>query len=136
MFDTGIGILIVDDMLTMRKLVKKALSGMGYREFFEAGDGAEAFDVLNNNAEKIKLIISDWNMPKCSGIEFLKRVRASERFRPLPFVMLTAESESGQVREALQAGVSNYIVKPFSADSMKEKLGQTYANMTKNARVS
>ena len=118
-------ILIVDDMMTMRKLVKKSLQVMGYSIFEEAADGQLAWAKLNEIPD-VGLIISDWNMPNCTGLDFLKRVRSDTRFKVLPFLLLTAEGEVAQVKEALAAGVDNYVLKPFTQDSLKEKLEQAY----------
>jgi two-component system chemotaxis response regulator CheY len=125
MFDQKTKILIVDDMMTMRKLVKKSLSAMGFTDFDEAEDGAKAWVKINEKSD-FNLIVSDWNMPNCSGIDLLKRVRTDSRFKNLPFVLLTAEGEAHQVKEALIAGVDNYILKPFTLDSLKEKLEQVH----------
>ena len=125
MFDPTIKILVVDDMMTMRKLVKKSLNQMGYTSVEEAADGQLAWAKLNEMPD-VRLIVSDWNMPNCTGLELLKRVRSDTRFRELPFVLLTAESEGAQVKEALLAGVDNYVLKPFTFESLKEKLEQVY----------
>lgn len=125
MFDPGTKILVVDDMMTMRKLVRKSLTGMGFSIFEEADDGQKAWAKLNEHTD-IGLVVSDWNMPNCSGLDLLKRVRSDARFKNLPFVLLTAEGEVSQVKEALAAGVDNYILKPFTFDSLKEKLELTH----------
>lgn len=127
MFSPDTQILIVDDMLTMRKLVKKACKTLGFSNFIEAVDGQDAYQKLQEAPAPIQLIISDWNMPKCSGLDFLKRVRADGRYAELPFVLLTAEAEMHQVKAAVEAGVSNYVIKPFTPDGLKQKLEQTYA---------
>ena len=129
MFDPSTHILIVDDMLTMRKLVAKSCKTMGFTQMTEAADGRDAFEKLAAADPRIGLIISDWNMPNCSGLEFLKRVRAESRFKDLPFLMVTAEAEKSQVVEALKAGVSNYVVKPFTPDALKEKLEAIYSKI-------
>ncbi|RME15840.1 MAG: response regulator [Bdellovibrio sp.] len=125
MFPPETKILIVDDMKTMRKIVMKALKNMGYSNFIEAENGNIAWAKLNEEKD-IGLIISDWNMPECTGLNFLKMVRSSSDFKNTPFVLVTAESEMSQVQEAVQAGVDNYIVKPFSAQSLQEKLMAVY----------
>ncbi len=125
MFDTKIKVLIVDDMTTMRKLTKKSLMNMGFSVFVEASDGQDAWGKLNENVDT-GLVISDWNMPKCTGLELLKRVRSDSRFKKLPFVLLTAEGEQSQVAQAISVGVDNYILKPFTHDNFVEKLEQTY----------
>ena len=123
MFVTNTKILIVDDMMTMRKIVRKALKNLGYDDITEMKNGNEAWNELQQGG--YQLVISDWNMPVCSGIELLEKVRNSE-YQEIPFVLLTAESETHQVQEALQKGVDNYIVKPFSPGTLKDKLEQTF----------
>ena len=125
MFTPDTKILIVDDMKTMRKITMKCCNGLNFSEFVEAEDGQKAWEALTQNPD-IGLIISDWNMPNCSGLDFLKRVRSDSRFKKLPFLMVTAENEAEQVTEAIAAGVSNYLVKPFSSNSLKLKLEICY----------
>lgn len=122
MFDLGIKVLIVDDMKTMRKLVIRSCQEMGFKNFVEAQDGQEAWAILNSPENQVQLVISDWNMPNCTGLDLLKRVRADGRLKDLPFILLTAESEAAQVATAIQAGVDNYLVKPFQTASLKQKL--------------
>jgi two-component system chemotaxis response regulator CheY len=129
MFDLKTRILIVDDMSTMRKLVKKACMAIGFTEFVEAGDGAQGFEALGNSALPIGLILSDWNMPNCTGIDLLKRVRADTRFKHLPFLLITAETEQHQVVEAAAARVSGYLIKPFSAEQIRQRLEEASARM-------
>ena len=116
----NIRILVVDDFSTMRKIIKNILKQLGFENIVEADDGATGWEVLNR--EKIDFIISDWNMPKMPGIDFLRKVRASEQFCNLPFLMVTAEAQQANIIEAVQAKVSNYIVKPFTADSLSQKI--------------
>jgi two-component system chemotaxis response regulator CheY len=113
-------ILVVDDFSTMRKIIKNILKQLGYENIVEADDGATGWEVLNR--DKIDFIISDWNMPKLPGIDFLRKVRASEEYGSLPFLMVTAEAQQANIIEAVQAKVSNYIVKPFTANSLSEKI--------------
>ena len=120
MFDVKTKVLVVDDMLTMRKIVAKIMRELGFTDIHEALDGDEAWAKVQ--AEDYGLIISDWNMPKCSGLEFLKKIRSDEKFAKTPFVLVTAEAESHQVAEAIKSGVDQYVVKPFSRDSLKIKL--------------
>lgn len=122
MFDLGIKVLIVDDMKTMRKLVIRSCQEIGFKNFVEAQDGQEAWAILNSPENQVQLVISDWNMPNCTGLDLLKRVRADGRLKELPFILLTAESEAAQVATAIQAGVDNYLVKPFQTASLKQKL--------------
>ncbi len=126
MFDLKTKILVVDDMPTMRKIVSKTCKEIGFTEITEAADGAAAWEIFSNPDSKIGLVVSDWNMPVCTGLEFLKKVRADAKLKKVPFVMLTAESEAAQVAEALKAGVDNYIIKPFTPDILKKKLEETH----------
>lgn len=119
-----IRILVVDDFSTMRKIIKNILKQLGFENIVEADDGSTGWEVLNR--EKIDFIISDWNMPKMPGIDFLRKVRASEEFRDLPFLMVTAEAQQANIIEAVQAKVSNYIVKPFTADSLAQKIEKIF----------
>ena len=131
MFDFNTKILIVDDMSTMRKLVTKSCQNIGFTNFAEAADGALGWETLTNSDVPIGLIISDWNMPNCTGIDFLKRVRGDTRFKHLPFIMVTAEAEKHQIVEAIQAGVTNYVIKPFTPDGLAEKLEEAHKRLTK-----
>ncbi len=130
MFSPDTRILVADDMPTIRDLVKGQLKNMGFKTILEAADGEQAMQVLVNNQQAgtpIQLVISDWNMPKMTGLEFLKQVRASNEWANLPFVLLTSESERDQVTEAILAGVSQYVVKPFAAKIFEEKLKGVWA---------
>ncbi len=118
--DTSIKVLIVDDFATMRRILKNILKQLGFKNLVEADDGTTAWGILEN--QSIGLIISDWNMSKMSGIELLKKVRASDTYKKTPFLMVTAEAQKQNIIEAVQAGVSNYVVKPFTAEAIFEKL--------------
>ena len=120
--DTTIKILIVDDFATMRRILKNILKKIGFTQIIEADDGSNALKVLEK--ERVDLVISDWNMPKMTGIEFLKAVRANTAFKDLPFLMVTAEAQKQNIIEAVQAGVSNYVVKPFTEEVITEKLAK------------
>lgn len=122
MFDPKTKILVVDDMLTMRKLVSKFCRDIGFSDITEATNGADAWTAIGAANPPFGLVISDWNMPNGTGLDLLKRVRGDARFAKLPFVMVTAEAEKHQIMEAIQSGVSNYVIKPFTIDSLKEKL--------------
>ena len=113
-------VLVVDDFATMRKIVKKCLTELGFMNIVEADDGSVALEKLQH--DHFQLIISDWNMPRMMGIDLLKAVRADERYKTVPFIMVTAEAQKQNVIEAAKAGVSNYIVKPFTADQLQSKL--------------
>jgi two-component system chemotaxis response regulator CheY len=134
MFPLTTKILVVDDMPTIRDLVKSQLKALGFKNILEAADGEQALSLLiqnNNPGNQVELVISDWNMPKMSGLEFLKQVRASQEWAQLPFVLLTSESERDQVTEAILAGVSQYMVKPFAAKAFEEKLKGVWAKHNK-----
>jgi two-component system chemotaxis response regulator CheY len=118
--DTSIRVLVVDDFATMRRILKNILKQLDFKNLVEADDGTTAWEILEG--QDIDLIISDWNMPKMSGIDLLKKVRASEKYKKAPFLMVTAEAQKQNVIEAVQAGVSNYVVKPFTAEAIFEKL--------------
>ena len=112
-YDTDMRVLVVDDFSTMRRIVRNILRQIGLNNVVEADDGTTAWDVLTR--EKIDFIVSDWNMPKMTGIELLRKVRGSEEYADVPFLMVTAEAQQENIIEAVQARVSNYIVKPFTA---------------------
>ena len=112
--------VVVDDFSTMRRIVRKILKDLQFQEVIEAENGAEALKLLQTN--KVDLIVSDWNMPTMTGLELLKRVRADERLKGLPFLMVTAEAQKENIIEAVQAKVSNYVIKPFSPAVFAEKL--------------
>jgi two-component system chemotaxis response regulator CheY len=119
-------ILVVDDFPTMRRIVKTLMRQNGYSNFVEAEDGQQAMKVLETVPD-IEFIVSDWNMPNMTGLEFLKAVRAHPQFKHLPFLMVTAEAEKENIIEAVKNGVSNYIVKPFTGATLQEKLTKVFA---------
>jgi len=123
-YDPNMRVLVVDDFSTMRRIIKNILRQLGFTNIVEADDGSTAWDVLNK--DRIEFIISDWNMPQMTGIELLRKVRASEEFGDLPFLMVTAEAQQENIIEAVQARVSNYIVKPFTAEVMKQKIDKIF----------
>lgn len=119
--DKNMNVLIVDDYNTMLRIVKNLLKQLGFNNVDEATNGQLAFDMVRN--KKYGLIISDWNMEPMTGLDFLKAVRAAEAdFKNTPFIMVTAESKTENVIIAKQAGVNNYIVKPFNAETLKSKM--------------
>ncbi|MFO1243295.1 MAG: response regulator [Rickettsiales bacterium] len=118
--DKNMHILIVDDYKTMLRIVRNLLKQIGFDNVEEAYDGQMALAKLQER--KYGLVISDWNMEPMSGFELLKQVRASDTMKDTPFIMVTAESKTENVVAAKQAGVNNYIVKPFNADTLKQKL--------------
>lgn len=115
-----IQILVVDDFLTMRRIIRTALNQIGFGNITEADNGESALAVMRS--KKIDFIISDWNMPKMMGIDLLKAVRANEATKDVPFLMVTAESQKENVMEAVKSGVSSYIVKPFTRETLEQKL--------------
>jgi two-component system chemotaxis response regulator CheY len=112
--------LVIDDSQTMRRIVNNALKSLGYEDIIEAEDGKDAITKLYG--EKVDFIITDWNMPNMSGLEFTKAVRADEQFAQLPILMVTTRGMKDDVMEALKAKVSTYIVKPFTPQVLKEKI--------------
>ena len=129
MFPTNTRVLVIDDMASIRDLVKNQLRLLNFTEIMEAEDGEQAWGILENQyaqANPIELVISDWNMPKMKGLELLKKVRSNSTFVKLPFILLTSEAEREQVTEAVMAGVSQYIVKPFSGKVFEEKMKTAY----------
>lgn len=119
-------VLIVDDFATMRRIVKNILTQLGYKNVIEADDGTTALDVLKS--EKVELIISDWNMPKMTGLDLLKAVRADASMANTPFIMVTAEAQQDNIILAVKAKVSQYIVKPFTAETLAEKLQKIFGS--------
>jgi two-component system chemotaxis response regulator CheY len=113
-------VLVVDDFSTMRRIVKTCLKQLGFENVVEAEDGELAFQKLQ--MQDFILVVSDWNMPNMMGIDLLKAVRADERLKSIPFVMVTAEAQKENVIEAAKAGVSNYIIKPFTPEQLAAKL--------------
>ena len=122
--DPNIKILIVDDFSTMRKIIRNILTQLGFKNILEADDGTTALEILKK--EKVDLIISDWNMPKMSGLELLKAVRSDENLKDVPFVMVTAEAQKENILEAIKYKVNQYIVKPFTPETLKEKLEKVF----------
>lgn len=118
--DKNMRILVVDDFQTMRRIVVNLLRQLGFNNVAEAADGKLALDKVQS--EDFDLIISDWNMPNMTGLEFLKHVRADPERKKIPFIMVTAEGKKENVIAAVHAGVSNYIVKPFNAATLREKM--------------
>jgi two-component system chemotaxis response regulator CheY len=122
MFPLDTKILVVDDMATMRKFVIKVCTEMGFTDFVEASDGTKAWEIIASAKPPIGLIFSEWNMPNCTGIDLLKRLRSDSRFAKIPFLMVTAESGNQQITEAVRTGVNSYVIKPFNQATLAEKL--------------
>ncbi|MBI3015579.1 MAG: chemotaxis response regulator CheY [Candidatus Tectomicrobia bacterium] len=113
-------VLIVDDFSTMRRIMKNLLRQIGFTNIQEADDGTTALQLLKT--DPVDLVISDWKMPKMSGLDLLKAIRGDNQLKAIPVLMVTAEAKKENIVEAVQAGVNNYIVKPFTAETLKEKL--------------
>jgi len=117
-------ILIVDDFSTMRRIIKNLLGDLGYNNTSEADDGSTALPMLKGG--NFDFLITDWNMPVMAGIDLLKAVRADERLKTMPVLMVTAEAKRDQIVEAAQAGVNGYIIKPFTAETLREKIEKIF----------
>lgn len=124
-------ILIVDDFSTMRRIIKNLLRDLGFTNTHEADDGQTALPMLKNG--NFEFLITDWNMPGMQGIDLLKAVRADAKLAALPVMMVTAESKREQIIEAAQAGVNGYIVKPFTAQTLQEKIGKIFERIEATA---
>jgi two-component system chemotaxis response regulator CheY len=125
MIDTSLKVLVVDDMSTMRRIVKNVLKQIGFSDMVEAENGQDALNKLRA-AGDFGLVVSDWNMPVMQGIDLLRAVRADAELKHLPFLMVTAEAQKENIIEAVQAGVSNYVVKPFTAEALQGKLEKIF----------
>ncbi|WP_019624264.1 MULTISPECIES: chemotaxis response regulator CheY [Thioalkalivibrio] len=117
-------ILIVDDFSTMRRIIKNLLRDLGFNNTHEADDGSTALPMLQNG--DFDFLITDWNMPNMPGIDLLRAVRADEKLKTMPVLMVTAEAKRDQIVEAAEAGVNGYVVKPFTAETLKEKIDKIF----------
>ena len=122
-------VLVVDDFATMRKIVRNVLKQINLENSTEAENGKQALDLLKK--EEIDLIISDWNMPEMTGMEFLRACKADPKLRHIPFIMVTAEAHKESVLEAIKAGVDNYITKPFTSDKLQDAINKATAKAAK-----
>lgn len=129
--DTNMKILIVDDFSTMRRIIKNLLRDLGYTNTQEADDGITALPMLQS--DDFQFLITDWNMPGMQGIELLKNLRKDPKLAKLPVLMVTAEQKREQIVEAAQAGVNGYIVKPFTAVTLKEKIEKIFERLESGA---
>lgn len=120
----GIKVLVVDDFESMRRIIKQSLMEMGFKDIILADDGATALPLLKNG--NFGLLITDWNMPQMEGIDLVRAVRSDARIKGLPILMVTAEAKREQIIEAAQAGVNDYIVKPFSRNTLAMKLEKIF----------
>jgi two-component system chemotaxis response regulator CheY len=117
--------LIVDDSSTMRRIIINTLNKLGYQDFVEAANGREGLDRMATGG--VDLIITDWNMPEMNGIDFIRAVRTSPGTKGVPVLMVTTNAAKDDIVEALKAGVNNYVVKPFTAETIKEKIDAVMA---------
>ena len=129
MSDPKMKFLVVDDFSTMRRIVRNLLKELGFTNVDEAEDGVIALQKLKS--AEFDFVVSDWNMPNMTGIELLKAVRADAQLKHLPFMMITAEAKRENIIEAAMAGASGYIVKPFTAATLEEKMAKIFQNMNK-----
>ncbi len=118
--DFSMKVLVVDDFATMRKIIRNVLKQIGFEDIAEAEDGAAALQILKT--EQVGLVVTDWNMPNMSGLDLLRKIRQNSQFAEVPVLMVTAEGLKENVLEAVKAGVSNYVVKPFTAEVLQEKI--------------
>lgn len=123
----NMNILVVDDFSTMRRIITNVLRQLGFDNIFEAEDGTKALGVLE--AEKIDFVITDWNMPQMSGLDLLKAIRASDdtELKDIPVLMVTAEALQENIVAAAKAGVNNYIIKPFDAQTLADKINKVFS---------
>lgn len=124
MLNPDMNVLVVDDAATMRRIVRSLLRELGIKNVREAEDGERAFEDLKR--QKADLVVSDWAMPKMTGIELLRAIRQDEALKETPVLMVTAESKKENILEAVQAGVNNYIVKPFNSKTLEDKLNKIF----------
>jgi two-component system, chemotaxis family, chemotaxis protein CheY len=124
MLNPEMNVLVVDDAATMRRIVRSLLRELGLKNIREAEDGEMALEDLKR--QKADLVVSDWAMPKMTGIELLRAIRQDEALKDTPVLMVTAESKKENIMEAVQAGVNNYIVKPFNSKTLEEKLSKIF----------
>ena len=129
MADPNMKILVVDDFSTMRRIVRNLLKELGFSNVHEAEDGVDALKKLRS--EEFEFVVSDWNMPNMTGIELLREIRKDEALKHLPVLMVTAEAKKENIIEAAQAGASGYVVKPFTAITLDEKLKKIFLTMQK-----
>ena len=130
MADPNMKILVVDDFSTMRRIVRNLLKELGFANVQEAEDGVDALNKLRSE-NNFEFVVSDWNMPNMTGIELLRAIRADAALKHLPVLMVTAEAKRENIIEAAQAGASGYVVKPFTAATLDEKLKKVFATMQK-----
>ena len=131
MFDLKMKVLVVDDFSTMRRIVKNLLKQIGFTSIEEAEDGEQAYAKLKDGG--YDFVVSDWNMPNLDGLGLLKKVREDSELKELPILMVTAEAEKEKVITAIQAGVNNYVVKPFTGEILREKIDKIFDKLNAGA---
>nr|WP_238339670.1 chemotaxis response regulator CheY [Candidatus Manganitrophus noduliformans] len=124
--DPNMKILVVDDMSSMRRIIKNTLKQLGYPNTDEAEDGDKALEMVRN--APFDLVVSDWNMPNMNGLDLLKAIRQDPKLSALPVLMVTTEAEMDHILEAIRSGVNSYILKPFTPETMKEKIDKVFKN--------
>lgn len=124
MFDDNMNILIVDDTQSIRRIVKNVLKEMGLKNFDEAENGEDAYGILEQGGFQFAIV--DWNMPVLTGIELVRKIKANDALKDVKILMLTAEAEKERVIEAIQAGVDNYLIKPFSPEALEDKVNKIF----------
>lgn len=129
--NTNLRILVVDDFSTMRRIIRNLLQDLGFNNIGEADDGSTALTALRS--EHYDFVVTDWNMPGTTGIDLLKAIRADEKLKRLPVLMVTAEGKKDQIVEAAQAGVNGYVIKPFTAQTLREKLEKVFERLEQAA---
>ncbi len=125
--DFGIKVLVADDFATMRKIVRNILKQIGFDNIVEAEDGLAALQIVKQ--DRIGLVVTDWNMPNMSGLELLEKIRENPETKHVPVLMVTAEGLKDNVIAAVKAGVNNYVVKPFTAETLQEKIEQIFKKL-------
>jgi len=123
-------VLVIDDSMTMRKIIVKCLQGIGLKDVVQAGDGVEALRKFKEHPG-IELILCDWNMPELNGYDFLIKFREDQNNKEIPFIMVTTEAEKESIVRAIQAGANNYILKPFDQETLQLKVNQTLTSLNK-----
>ncbi len=129
--DKNMKILVVDDFSTMRRIIKNLLRDLGFSNTAEADDGITALPMLQTG--KFDFLVTDWNMPGMTGIDLLKTIRADDKLKTLPILMVTAEAKREQIIEAAQSGVNGYVVKPFTAQTLKQKIDKIFERIEGSA---
>ncbi len=131
LIDYSMKVLVVDDFATMRKIIRNVLKQIGFENIAEAEDGVAAMQILKR--EKVGLVVTDWNMPNMTGLELLQNIRQNSQCANLPVLMVTAEGMKENVLEAVKAGVNNYVVKPFTAEVLQEKIEAIFKKLAASA---